>query len=85
MDAADTVETVIEIIEEVLGEMPGELSPDDVLAARKWDSIASLEALAQLEGRFGVNLDLRRFHAARTAAEMADLVAEGLAVRTGGA
>ncbi|MFC4907218.1 acyl carrier protein [Actinomadura gamaensis] len=85
MDGTNTVETVTEIIEEVLGEIPGELSPDDVLAARKWDSIASLEALAQLEGRFGVSLDLRRFHAARTAAEMADLVDERLAVRAGGA
>ncbi|MDL4774175.1 MULTISPECIES: acyl carrier protein [Thermomonosporaceae] len=76
MDDKDVIEkTVTAIIEEVLGEPPGTVGKEEPLAARDWDSTASLEALAQLESRFGISLDLRRFHTARTIGQMADLVA----------
>lgn len=66
--------TVIEILADVLNEPGAALAAQPILAAHEWDSLASLEALAQLESRFGVTLDLRSFHGARTVDDMVDLV-----------
>ncbi|WP_433649994.1 acyl carrier protein [Micromonospora zamorensis] len=63
------------IVAEVLDEPLRAFTDNPTLAAHRWDSIASLEALAQLESEFGVTLDLRSFHAARTVDDMVDLVA----------
>jgi len=66
---------VLEIVSEVLGEAADRLRAEHVLADYHWDSIGSLEALAQLESRLGVTLDLREFHAVRTIGELTSLVA----------
>jgi acyl carrier protein len=67
-------EQIVEILADVLDEPAAALTEEPTLAAHQWDSLASLEALAQLESRFGVNLDLSRFHAAHTVAELVELV-----------
>ncbi|GAA3132321.1 acyl carrier protein [Nonomuraea sp. NPDC049421] len=65
---------VTEVLAEILGEDAGRLRHEDVLAERDWDSISSLEALAQLESRLRVTLDLREFHAVRTVGDLTELV-----------
>jgi acyl carrier protein len=81
-DIAEVEKTVHEIICDVLGRAPEGLGRDEPLAANGWDSIASLEALALLEGGFGITLDLRAFHAAHTVAQLAELVVSGRTVKT---
>jgi acyl carrier protein len=66
---------VLTVLSDVLKESPGDLRAQPVLAAHEWDSVASLEALSQLESRFAVTLDLRAYHAARTLEDLIDLVA----------
>ena len=48
---------MLDILSEVVGETVQVLRAHPVLATHDWDSLASLEALAQLESRFGVVLD----------------------------
>jgi acyl carrier protein len=76
--------TVLGVLSDVLGEPPGALSEHPVLAAHAWDSLTTLEALAQLESGFGVQLELRAFHAARTVEDLTSLIAAGLAGRDRG-
>lgn len=75
---ADLGETVLAVIGDVLNQPAGTLRDQPVLAAYDWDSLASLEALAQLEGRFAIRLDLLDFHAARVVDDVTALVAEAL-------
>ncbi|MFI9009186.1 acyl carrier protein [Actinosynnema sp. NPDC053489] len=72
-------ETTVE--QSVLGILAGALDvtvdalrEEPVLARHEWDSISSLDALAQLENRLQVSLDLRAFHAARTVDDVVALV-----------
>ena len=74
-DVASVERHVLETLAEVLGEAAGGLRAEQVLADYAWDSIVSLEVLAQLESRLRVTLDLREFHAARTLGELISLVA----------
>ncbi|MBE1533914.1 acyl carrier protein [Actinomadura algeriensis] len=74
-DPASIEERVVEIVAEVLGLATAEVGPETVLAAHAWDSIASLEALAQLEARLRVTLDLRVFHGVRTVGDLVAAVA----------
>ena len=75
MSAPNSVEvTVLGILGDVLNETSDGLHREPILAAHGWDSIASLEALAQLESQLGITLDLRTFHSARTVTDMVDLV-----------
>lgn len=67
--------TVLDAVGEVLNEPVEALRAQPVLAAHDWDSISSLEALALLESRLGVTLDLRAYHGARTVDDLVDLVA----------
>lgn len=72
----DPVEaTVLRVLGDVLGESEGDLRAQPVLAAHDWDSMASLEALSQLENRLGVTLDLRAYHGVRTIADLVELIA----------
>jgi acyl carrier protein len=73
-DHEETESAVLEILSDVLGVPEDELRRHPVLAAHRWDSMSSLEALAQLESRFGVRLDLRSYSAARTPGDLVDLV-----------
>jgi len=66
--------TVLDILSEVLNEPVGDLRAQPILAGHDWDSLASLEALAQLESQLGVTLDLRSFHAAREIDDIVGLV-----------
>jgi acyl carrier protein len=66
---------VLEILSDLLNEPVPALLRQPVLAAHHWDSMTSLEALAQLESLFGLELDLRSFHAVRTVDELVGLVA----------
>jgi acyl carrier protein len=81
-DTASVGATVLTILGDVLRESPNELRAQPVLAAHEWDSIATLEALSQLESRFAVTLDLRAYHAARTIEDLTELVATAVASRT---
>jgi acyl carrier protein len=74
--------TVLDTLGEVLNESVRDLRAQPVLAAHDWDSIASLEALAQLESRLGVTLDLRAYHGARTVGDVVDLVAAAATAKT---
>ncbi|TQF01426.1 acyl carrier protein [Kitasatospora acidiphila] len=78
----NTVESVgtevLEVLSEVLNQEPEALTAQPVLASYDWDSLAMLEALAQLESAFGVRLELRAFQAVRTVEDMAALVAATL-------
>ncbi|NUT92840.1 MAG: acyl carrier protein [Saccharothrix sp.] len=70
-----TVEqSVLEILAGALDVTVDALREDPVLARHEWDSISSLDALAQLESRLEVDLDLRAFHAARTVDDVVALV-----------
>jgi len=72
--SAATDTTVAEILAGVLEEPAEALQAQPVLAAHDWDSLTSLEALVQLESRFGVRLNLQAFHAARTVGDLVALV-----------
>ncbi|MGQ4512773.1 phosphopantetheine-binding protein [Streptomyces sp. DW26H14] len=76
--AEEIGETVLGVVSDVLGCPVAELREQPVLAAHDWDSLASLEALAQLESGFQVRLELREFHTARTVDDMTALVAKAL-------
>jgi acyl carrier protein len=65
---------VLEIVADLTGEAESELVTQPVLAAHKWDSMTSLEALVRMESTFGVELDLRTFNAARTVDDLVALV-----------
>jgi acyl carrier protein len=73
---------VLDILSDVLSESVDDLCERPVLAAHGWDSLASLEALAQFEHRFGVALDLRSFHAVRMVDEMVALVEDAVGARS---
>jgi acyl carrier protein len=73
--------TVLDILGDALNEPVDGFASRPVLAAHGWDSLASLEALAQFERRFGITLDLRDFHAVRTVDQMVDLVAMAIAMQ----
>lgn len=66
--------TVLAVLADVLGEPAADLRAQPVLAAHDWDSVASLEVLAQLESRLGVVLDLRSYHRVRTLDDLVRLV-----------
>jgi len=70
-----TEEGVLAVLEEAMRVPVAALVEQPVLAAHDWDSLTSLFALARLEGRFAITLDLRAFHAARTVADLVRLVA----------
>jgi acyl carrier protein len=78
-DMDGTASVVLNTLSEVLNEPVDDLRAQPVLAAHEWDSLASLEALAQLESRLAVTLDLRAYHAARTVDDLIDLVAAAAA------
>jgi acyl carrier protein len=67
-------ERVVQIVAGIIGEPPGSLLTQPVLAAHEWDSLSSLEALAQIEQEFAISLDLRRFHAALTIDDLVNLI-----------
>jgi acyl carrier protein len=73
-DTTSTHEQVLDILSGVLDISVDDLLAQPVLAAHEWDSISSLEAFAALERHFGIELDLRAFHAARTTADLVQLV-----------
>ncbi|HST48008.1 acyl carrier protein [Jatrophihabitans sp.] len=73
-DAASIEHTVVTILSDVLHESVEDLNNHPVLAAYDWDSLSSLEALAQLESQFGVTLDLRSYQAARRISDLVELV-----------
>ena len=73
-DDASVEATILDILSETLDESVGDLRSHRVLAAYEWDSITSLLSLAQLESQFGVTLDLRSYHAARTVDDLVNLI-----------
>jgi acyl carrier protein len=82
MSTDQTIETtVLGILSTVLDEPISDLQVQTVLATYDWDSLASLEALAQLENQLDVTLDLRRYHEVRNVADLVGLVASALAAK----
>ena len=78
-DAATARDSVLDILSGVLDIDVEDLLAQPVLAAHEWDSISSLEAFAALERHFGIELDLRAFHATRTVDDLVLLVDPTLA------
>jgi acyl carrier protein len=76
-DSDSVAATVLAVLSDVLSEPAHRLHVEPVLAAHGWDSMASLEALAQLESQLGVAFDLRSFHAARTVGDLVELARAG--------
>jgi acyl carrier protein len=75
MNDTPTVEaTVLQVLRDVLDEPVERLTAQPVLAVYGWDSVALLEALALIESALGVTLDLRSYQAARTVADLVELV-----------
>jgi acyl carrier protein len=81
-DDDDVRPAVLEILSDLLGLPIPELVAQPALAAHQWDSMISLEALAQLESAFGIELDLRSFHTVRTVDEVVRLTAGAVADAT---
>jgi acyl carrier protein len=84
-DMATLRDNVVDILAGVLGEPVHDLVAHPILAEHEWDSVLSLEALAQLEARLGIGLDLRDYHGARTIDDLVDLVATAVTARSGAA
>jgi acyl carrier protein len=82
-DTASTRATVLTILSQVLAEPVDELRARPILAAHHWDSLASLEALAQLENAFRITVDLRAYHAVRDVEGLVGLVAQAAAIPAG--
>lgn len=73
-DGARIEEAVLSTLSDVLQETVDEIQAEPALAAHAWTSLASLEALAQLEDELGIVLDLRAFNAVRTVGALVELV-----------
>lgn len=73
-DSASVEATVLDVVADVLNEPVAAFREVPVLAAHAWDSISSLEVLAQLESMLDVSLDLRAFNSVRTVDELVDTV-----------
>jgi acyl carrier protein len=73
-DSVTVKATVLEILSDVLTESAEDLLAQPVLAVHEWDSLNTLEALVQIESRFGITLDLRSYHAAREIDNLVDLI-----------
>ena len=71
--------TIVDILSDVLDEPAAALRQQPVVAAHNWDSVASLGALAQIERRLQVTLDLHRYHRARTIDDLVGLVMDAVA------
>lgn len=83
MSAQTSIETtVMSILSHVLNESAADLRAQPVLAAHEWDSLTSLEVLAQLENQLYVSLDLRRYHAARSIDDLVSLVGDAVAAKS---
>jgi acyl carrier protein len=66
--------TVLLVLSDVLAEPVEDLLAEPLLGEHAWDSLASLEALVQIEQRLDVALDLRDYHAARAIDDLVELV-----------
>jgi acyl carrier protein len=69
-----TTDEVLAIIAGVLEIGDERVRQQPTLAAHDWNSLTSLEALAQVENHFGITLNLSAFHAARTLDDLVALV-----------
>jgi len=67
-------QTVVGIVVGVLDESEDQVRAQPILASYGWDSLTTLEALAQLESALHITLDLRTYHAARTLRDLVDVV-----------
>jgi len=72
--AASIKNTILAVLSDVLAEPVKALRAEPVLGVHAWDSLASLEALVQIEKRLDVALDLRPYHAAREIDDLVQLV-----------
>lgn len=76
MSAPTSVEhTVLDVLSQILHTTADELRAQPALSSHDWDSLSSLEALAQLESVLGVRFDLRAFSAAVTVDDVIALAA----------
>lgn len=74
--------TVRRVVAAVVDESEDEVVAQPILAAHAWDSLSTLEALAQLENELDIILDLRSYHAARTLDELVALVTAAVNAKT---
>lgn len=80
-ESASIEATVLRVVAGVLDETEDQVVAQPILATHAWDSLSTLEALAQLENLLDITLDLRSYHAARTLDELVALVKETVAAK----
>jgi acyl carrier protein len=73
-DSASAQARVLRLLSDILEVPTDALRAQPRLAAHQWDSLNSLEALAQLESHFGTRLDLRAFTMSQTVGDLVALV-----------
>jgi acyl carrier protein len=78
-EPTEVQQTVLTILSDVLRVPVDDLRQQPVLASYQWDSLAMLEALAQLESSLRVSLDLRFYQQARTVDDLLALIAQSAA------
>jgi acyl carrier protein len=70
--------TIVDILSDVLEVPATTLRGQPIVAAYNWNSVATLRALAQIESRLDVTLDLYRYSRARTVDDLVDLVTDAM-------
>jgi acyl carrier protein len=74
---SDVLTDLVPLVAEVSRTRPHEVTGSSRFEQlAEWGSMAALRLLAQVEPRWGVRLDLRRYLATETVAELADVIAE---------
>ena len=79
VDRATIEESVLAIVGDVLDRPVAALRAEPDLATNGWDSLAALDALAQIESAWGIRLDLRPYHAVHEVGELVELICVTLA------
>lgn len=68
-------DVVSDVLADVLDMPADDLTPDTAFAdLEKWDSMAALEVLVQIEDAIGSQLDMSAYHMVRTVGELVELV-----------
>ncbi|SFR29111.1 Acyl carrier protein [Lentzea waywayandensis] len=74
---SDVLTDLVPLVAEVSGTRPHEVTGSSRFEQlAEWGSMAALRLLARVEPHWGVRLDLRRFLATETVAELAGVIAE---------
>lgn len=81
-ESASIEAIVLRVVAAVVEESEEQVLAQPILAAHAWDSLSTLEALAQLEGGLDISLDLRAYHAVRTLDDLVALVNQAIQAKS---